>query len=685
MKVDRMVYILGEGAHVKVHFDAPYIEREFPERIVSWPIAEDSCVNFSLGASLLGVKPVCVKPNTIILGDNMAIADYGVGNHAFGGDGQLSIVTETMTRNYDGPLVNIRARYLTEIVCTPQHPIKIVRQDRLRFQCGDFKPKRIWNLVPEWVPASDVKEGDFLFVPKIHSIRNTSNEIDISSYNLSKNGNGLKKFLLNVETAWLLGLFVAEGSSVVAKGSAYVSISLNALKEMEVANRVKRIVGDLGYSASMNIRGNAMHIHVPCAALARGFRDWCGWHAQNKQVPDFIMTASDEIRRSFMRGLFIGDGSLNIKRKKKNAQMHLVTSSFKLALQVQLLAASLGAMMGISHRPPQSHFLSSEKRVIYSHEGWQVSGSSTNVAKIFGYTDSADRKKEYYIDIGDCILVPTVSVTKETYVGPVYNIATSSQTYLVSNAIVHNCDVITSDFLYRVMDSVCNTCATTNHILGEQAGPIIIRGEFLLFAPSTGQRNEALFAHVPNLNVVVPSNPIDAYYLMQDALGRKEVTVFYEDRMIEDVRTKPDDRLDHNPRSPACKIGEAGVRRNGNRLTVVSYALTAQRTERVLDENGGLDVELIDLRTVKPFDRQTVLNSVKKTRKLLLIEPDIVTGGIGAEVVASVTEATSKLGLDVKVRRIGAPLRTIPASPALHDMFIPNTARIEREIRRMLA
>ena len=245
-------------------------------------------------------------------------------------------------------------------------------------------------------------------------------------------------------------------------------------------------------------------------------------------------------------------------------------------------------------------------------------------------------------------------------------------------------DVITSDFLYRVMDSVCNTCATTNHILGEQASPVIIRGEFLLFAPSTGQRNEALFAHIPNLNVVVPSNPIDAYYLMLDALGGKEVTVFYEDRMIEDARIKSDDRLDHIPRRPKCKVGEARIRREGNGVTVVSYALTLQRTERVLDENGELDIELIDLRTVKPFDKQTVLNSVMKTRKLLVIEPDIVTGGIGAEVIASTTEATCKRGLDIKVKRIGAPLRTIPASPALHDMFIPNTASIEKEIRRML-
>ncbi len=245
-------------------------------------------------------------------------------------------------------------------------------------------------------------------------------------------------------------------------------------------------------------------------------------------------------------------------------------------------------------------------------------------------------------------------------------------------------DVITADFLYRVMDSVCNTCATTTHIIGEQAGPIIVRGEFLLFAPSTGQRPEALFGHIPNLNVVVPSNQVDAYHLMLDALERKQVTVFFEDRMVADAKMKPPDKLDYVPRRGRSRIGQANVRKTGSRLTIVSYAVTLQRTEEVLDEHPEWDVELIDLMTVKPFGQQTVLDSALKTGGLLVIEPDIVTGGIGAEVVASVVEAAGKLGKGIKTKRIGAPLRTIPASPHLHDLIIPNKKRIERAIMEMV-
>ncbi len=245
-------------------------------------------------------------------------------------------------------------------------------------------------------------------------------------------------------------------------------------------------------------------------------------------------------------------------------------------------------------------------------------------------------------------------------------------------------DVITGDFLFRVMDSVCNTCATTTYIAGEQANPIIVRGEFLLFAPSTGQRLEAFFGHIPNLNVVIPSNQLDAYDLMLDALRRKEVTVFFEDRMVLDARMKLTDKLGNLPRRSPIKIGDAVVRKKGTELTVVSYALTLQRTEEVLDEHPEWDVELIDLVTVKPFDKTKVLDSVLRTGKLLVVEPDITTGGIGAEVVAAMVELANEHGKDLRAKRIGSPLRTIPASSSLHDKIIPNEARIERAIRKMI-
>jgi pyruvate/2-oxoglutarate/acetoin dehydrogenase E1 component len=247
-------------------------------------------------------------------------------------------------------------------------------------------------------------------------------------------------------------------------------------------------------------------------------------------------------------------------------------------------------------------------------------------------------------------------------------------------------DIITTDFMYRAMDSIANTCATTHHVVGD-LGPIIIKAEPMLMGPSSGQRPEALFAHIPNLNVVVPSNQLDAYDLMNDALNRKEITIFFEDRMISDVDMKPQDKLDYIKYTrlrPAVGIGEAKIRMYGKDLTVVSYGLTLQRTEKVLDSHPEWDVTLIDLITVKPFDRKIILESVIRTNNFLFIEPDIVTGGVGAELVASISEEATRLKRKIDVKRVGAPLKTIPGSIALHDYIIPNGQRIEAAIKEML-
>jgi len=241
-------------------------------------------------------------------------------------------------------------------------------------------------------------------------------------------------------------------------------------------------------------------------------------------------------------------------------------------------------------------------------------------------------------------------------------------------------DIITADFSMRAFDSIANTCATTNYILGEEANPILIRAEFLLFAPSTGQRTEALFSHIPNLNVVIPSNPIDAYYLTHDALSRRQVTMLLEDRMIKDSGIKEFDKLENIANAEPATIGEGWIRKPGDKLTIVSYALCLQRTEEILDRHPEWDVELIDLRTIKPYDKKLILNSVSRTKKLLVVEPDIVGFGVGAEIVAMVAENID----GVKVKRIGEPMRTIPASQELHDFMIPNEQRIVVAIKEML-
>lgn len=249
------------------------------------------------------------------------------------------------------------------------------------------------------------------------------------------------------------------------------------------------------------------------------------------------------------------------------------------------------------------------------------------------------------------------------------------------------CDVITADFLFRAFDAIANTCAKLNFVApeGEPPKTIVIRSEFLTGGPTTGQRPEMLFARIPGLNVVVPSTPRDAYGLMLMALTSPGVTLFFEDRMIPDsqictvekMSTFPEERVPI-PFGHArhCTTPEAAV------LTVVAYGLMRELVEGVIWEQDFLDeVELLDLRTLSPLDWETIERSLSTTRQLLVVEPDVCFGGIGAEIAAVVAEKLP----GTLVRRLGAPRETIPASREGQARMLPSHAQIVESIRGLVS
>jgi pyruvate/2-oxoglutarate/acetoin dehydrogenase E1 component len=230
-------------------------------------------------------------------------------------------------------------------------------------------------------------------------------------------------------------------------------------------------------------------------------------------------------------------------------------------------------------------------------------------------------------------------------------------------------DVITADFLYRTMDSICNTVAKSNFVSDPKT--IVIRSEFMTAGPTTGQRPESLFTHIPGLNVVIPSNPLDARGLMDTTLETKAATLFFEDRMIEDKTTFPDDMDTYLDIIP---LGKAKIRRKGRKLTIVSYALTLRMLD-ILIETKNLDYELIDLRSIYPVDYDLIAESVKRTGRLLVVEPDVAYAGVGAEIASQISERCFDY-LAHPVTRLGAPRTTIPASRSLHDFMLPSEKRI---------
>lgn len=236
-------------------------------------------------------------------------------------------------------------------------------------------------------------------------------------------------------------------------------------------------------------------------------------------------------------------------------------------------------------------------------------------------------------------------------------------------------DVIGGDFMYRAMDSIVNTAAKINDAGGKHT--MVIQAEFILGGPTTGQRNEAAFVHVPGLNVVMPSTPRDAYGLMRTVLSQPGVTLFLEDRMIQDNGEWKDDDLKLGERVPvgACRLRQMGKRGN---VTILTYGVMRQVVERALspfqfngdyyDEQTPMLCDVIDLCSLYPIHWQYIVKMLERTGKVLIVEPDVAYGGIGAEIAAYLHERRPH----IMVKRLGALRVTIPASQALHSKMMPN-------------
>ena len=232
-------------------------------------------------------------------------------------------------------------------------------------------------------------------------------------------------------------------------------------------------------------------------------------------------------------------------------------------------------------------------------------------------------------------------------------------------------DVIAGDFFYRCMDSIANTASKLNVMRpGEEPRTIVIRGEVMIGGPTTGQRPEAIFAHMPGVNVMLPSTPRDAYRMMREALNNPGVTVFFEDRMVKDSDVKNDDAWDVPQHEPALRRYKSRAA-----LTIASYGVCRQIVENALDRYDLRAINVFDLMYLYPLGDLWPL--VEDTRNLLIVEPDIVYGGIGAEIVAKVAERFP----GAIVKRLGAPRETITANYDDHYKYLPSEEEVIRATR----
>jgi len=213
--------------------------------------------------------------------------------------------------------------------------------------------------------------------------------------------------------------------------------------------------------------------------------------------------------------------------------------------------------------------------------------------------------------------------------------------------------------------------------------PLVVRAPYgggVRGALFHSQSVEAFFAHTPGLKVVTPATPYDAKGLLKSAIRDDDPVVFLEHkRTYRLVRGEvPEDEY-------TLPIGVADVKRAGNDVTVVTYGLMVHYClEAAHDlEQEGISVEVVDLRTVRPMDHETLLDSARKTGKVLVVHEDTKAGGIGAEVAAVVSEHAFE-HLDGPVMRLAGPeVPPMPYSPPLEAMFMLDATKIAHAIREL--
>jgi 2-oxoisovalerate dehydrogenase E1 component beta subunit len=237
------------------------------------------------------------------------------------------------------------------------------------------------------------------------------------------------------------------------------------------------------------------------------------------------------------------------------------------------------------------------------------------------------------------------------------------------------------DFIACGFDQVVNMAAKIHYRWGP-AVPIVIRGPAgagVHGGPFHSQSNEMWFVHTPGLKVVMPATAYDAKGLIKAAIRDDNPVIFFEHKFLY-RRIKDEVPADDY----VVPLGQAAVRRAGTDIAVITYGAmvwTALEAAQEL-EKEGLSLEVVDLRTLMPYDGQTVLASVRKCNKVILLHEDTRTGGMASELAALIAEQAFE-DLDGPIVRVTAPDTPVPYAPPLEEYFLPNAQKVAEAARKL--
>jgi 2-oxoisovalerate dehydrogenase E1 component beta subunit len=238
-----------------------------------------------------------------------------------------------------------------------------------------------------------------------------------------------------------------------------------------------------------------------------------------------------------------------------------------------------------------------------------------------------------------------------------------------------------ADFISCAWDQLVTVAAKQRYRAGTPV-PITVRlpsGGGFSGGPFHSQNPESNFAHIPGLKIVCPATPADAKGLLVTAIEDPNPVLYFEHKHL--YRRIKDEVPDERYTIP---FGEARVHREGNDVTVVTWGAMVYTADEAAKQLDGEDVsvEILDLRTLVPWDKKAVLSSVEKTSKALVLHEDTRTGGFGAEIVATIAEEAFE-NLDAPVKRIAAPDTPVPFSPPLEKAFIPQVEDVVAGLKEL--
>ncbi len=245
-------------------------------------------------------------------------------------------------------------------------------------------------------------------------------------------------------------------------------------------------------------------------------------------------------------------------------------------------------------------------------------------------------------------------------------------------------EIMYVDFMTLVMDQLCNQAAKLRYMFGGKIKvPMVIRtegGAGRTLGAHHSQSLESWFMHIPGIKLVMPATPYDAKGLLIAAIRDDNPVVYIEHKMLYNTKGEvPEEDY-------TVTIGKAEVKRPGKDVTVLTYSRQLLFCQEAAEElaSEGIDVEIIDLRTLLPLDIETIIESVRKTSRAVIVEEDTLTGGSGAEIGMQIMEQAFD-HLDAPVKRIAGADVPMPKSAALEALAIPSKESIVKGIREVLS